>query len=200
MKRILLILLITLTVSRFFAGDFNDTGLVSGWQFSPLQVDVGLNGSKKLVDEKTHVFLALGLFLIQQRSALLSFAFVANTLQENFGLQLNPFLIGVATDKNYGISIGFENYSKKCYGLQIGLLNHIWAGETVEKHKELVQIIGVNIADTVFLGVVNDTDKIQIGLLNNGRRGTFFQLGLLNYNPGSFLPWMPLVNFDMGRK
>ena len=200
MRKTVLILLALLTLQSSRAGDFNDTGVISNRRFFPLQIDVGLVSNKKLIDEKTDTFLALGLFLIQQRSAVLSFAFIANTLQNNCGIQLNPFPIGVATDRNYGISVGFENYCKKCCGIQIGILNHLWAGEEIEKHKELLQIIGVNIADTVFLGVVNDTDKIQIGLLNNGRRKTYFQLGLLNYNPGSYLPWMPLVNFDMGRK
>ena len=26
------------------------------------------------------------------------------------------------------------------------------------------------------------------------------QIGLLNYNPNSYVPWMPLINFDMGKK
>ena len=30
--------------------------------------------------------------------------------------------------------------------------------------------------------------------------GATFQLGLLNYNPRSYIPWLPIVNWDMGRK
>ena len=63
------------------------------------------------------------------------------------------------TDRNYGISYGFENYSKKNYGLQMGVLNHIWSGREIEKHTELLQFCGINIADSVFIGLLNDTDK-----------------------------------------
>ena len=38
---------------------------------------------------------------------------------------------------------------------------------------------------------------IQIGMFNTGG---FLQLGLLNYNPRSYIPWLPLVNWDMGRE
>lgn len=200
MRKNLLILPVMIFTVALWGGDFNDKGLISGWNFAPLQVDIGLVKSRKLVDESSDTLLALGLFMVQQKSSLLSFALVANHLQNNYGLQLNPLPFGTATDKNYGISIGFENYAKKCYGMQIGILNHVWAGAEIEKHKELLQFCGINIADTVFIGILNDSDKVQIGLLNNGRFGALFQIGLLNYNPGSYLPWMPLVNWDMGRR
>ena len=38
---------------------------------------------------------------------------------------------------------------------------------------------------------------IQIGMFNTGG---FLQVGLLNYNPKSYIPWLPLVNWDMGRE
>ena len=79
-------------------------------------------------------------------------------------------------------------------------MNHSWGGEEIEKHNELLQLCGINIADSVYIGIVNDSDKVQIGLLNNGRNGALFQIGLLNYNPNSYVPWMPLINFDMGKK
>ena len=200
MKKLFPILWTILFLSVAVAGDFNDKGLISGWGFAPLQVDAGLIESRKLVDESSNTFLALGLILVQQKSSILSLALVATHLQNNYGLQLNPFPMGTATDNNYGISVGFENYTKRCYGVQIGILNHIWAGGIIEKHTELMQFCGINIADSVFIGILNDTDKVQIGLLNNGRYGAAFQIGLLNYNPKSYLPWMPLINFDMGRK
>lgn len=199
-KKIAVILLMTvLFFSTATAGDFDDKGLISDWSFAPVQIDAGLIKNRKLVDESSNTFLALGLFMIQQKSACISFAVIANHLQKNYGLQLNPFPIGTAADINYGISLGFENYCKKCYGIQIGIFNHIWAGDAIEKENERQQFLGINIADTVFIGVLNATEKIQIGLLNSGARGAMFQLGLLNYNPKSYLPWMPLINFDMGR-
>ena len=45
----------------------------------------------------------------------------------------------------------------------------------------------------------------QFGLFNftpgteNFEEKTSFQLGLLNYNSKSYIPWLPLVNWDMGR-
>ena len=189
-----------LFLSLLHGGDFNDKGALYGWRFVPLQVDLSLVKQVKLADESSHAFLTLGLFIVQQHSSILSLATVATHLQKNYGLQLNPLPMGTATDVNYGISLGFENYCKKNYGLQIGLLNHIWAGEAVEKENEFTQLCGINIADTIFVGIINDTSKVQIGLLNNGRCGAAFQIGLFNYNPKSYLPWMPLINFDMGRE
>lgn len=200
MKKILLMFLITLSLCALRGGDFNDKGVITGWHFAPLQLDAGLVESRKLVDESADTIFAFGLFTVQQKSAVVSLGLVANHLQNNYGLQLTPFLLGTATDNNYGISFGFENYSKRCYGIQIGILNHSWGGEEIEKHNELLQLCGINIADSVYIGIVNDSDKVQIGLLNNGRNGALFQIGLLNYNPNSYVPWMPLINFDMGKK
>ncbi|MBO5682158.1 MAG: hypothetical protein J6T08_10655, partial [Lentisphaeria bacterium] len=59
------------------------------------------------------------------------------------------------------------------------------------------QILGINIVDTVLIGLINDLGTVQIGLLNG--RGCV-QIGLLNYNPKSYIPWLPLVNWDMGRE
>ena len=55
----------------------------------------------------------------------------------------------------------------------------------------------MNIADTIYLGLVNISNKFQIGLLNLGP-GAILQIGLLNYNPKSYIPWLPIVNWDMG--
>ena len=198
MKKILSVLLAVFIFQTLFSGEFNDKGAVSGWSFAPVQFDVGLVNSKKLVDESSDTFFSFGVFMLQQKSAVLSVALVANTLQNNYGIQVNPFPIGVGTDVNYGISLGFENYSKKCYGIQLGLLNHSWAGRQIAKECEAVQVLGMNIADTVYIGAVNISDKVQLGVLNMSP-GAAFQIGLLNYNLKSYIPWMPLINFDMGR-
>ena len=145
--------------------DFKDKGLISNKTFFPLQVDVGLIENRKLVDESTNTLLSLGLFLLEQKSAILSLGCLVNALQNNYGLQFSPFL-GVATDVNYGVSLGFENYAKKCYGIQAGIFNHHFEGKSIQKEKERLQILGVNIADTVFIGLINLTSKIQIGLFN----------------------------------
>ncbi len=198
MKRVLLILVSAVTVFAAFSGDFDGKGVVSGWKFFPLQVDAGLINDKKLVDENTDTFLSLGVFLLQQKSAVVSYSCIANVLQNNYGVQLPPLILGSLTDNNYGISFGWQNYCKNCYGIQIGILNNSWAGEPIEENRKRVQIFGANIADTVYLGLVNISNKIQIGVLNLSP-GAAFQIGLLNYNPKSYVPWLPVINWDMGR-
>lgn len=193
----LTLLLLTVALPAIYGGYFDDKGWISGWKFFPLQVDVGLVKDKKLVDESTHTFFSFGLFILQQKSAVLSTAFVANTLYDNYGIQINPLLMGTVTDNNYGISFGFENYCKKCYGIQLGILNHSWGSYPVEKECELLQFLGVNVADKVYLGFLNFSDDVQIGVFNISPRGAAFQLGLLNYNPKSYIPWMLLFNFSM---
>ncbi|MBQ7395508.1 MAG: hypothetical protein IJW08_03100 [Lentisphaeria bacterium] len=200
MKKFLPALLLTMILqATLYSADFENKGAVSGWSFSPLQVDVGLVHNKKLFDESTDTFLSLGVFILRQKSAVLSYAFVANTLQNNYGVQLPPLFLGTATDNNYGISLGWQNFCKKCYGIQIGLLNNSWSGEPVEENRKRTQILGINIADTVYAGLVNISNMIQIGLVNISP-GALFQIGLINYNPRSYIPWMPLINFNMGRE
>ena len=199
MKKFALILFTAAVIPALSAGYFDDKGWISGWKFAPLQIDLSLVKHHKLVDESSSTLFSFGLFLIEQKSAVFSSALVANSLQNNYGLQVNPLFMGTVTEKNYGISIGFENYSKKCYGIQLGVLNHSWAGEEIEKERERLQIFGINIADTVYCGLVNISNKVQIGIFNVSPGGAF-QIGLLNYNLKSYIPFLPLINWDMGRK
>ena len=199
MKKFILVLLTALLFApALSAGDFDDKGLLTGWRFFPLQLDAGLVKSRKLVDEETNTFISVGLLLLEQKSAVLSVALLANRLQNNYGIQL-PLFLGAATDNNYGISLGWQNYSKNCYGIQLGALNYSFAGKEIEKHNERWQILGINIADLVYLGVLNVTTGFQIGVCNLSP-GNSLQIGLLNYNARSFIPWCPLINFDMGNK
>lgn len=200
MMKYFLCLWMCLTVAAIHAGDFDDPGWISGWSFSPLQIDTGFIQSRKLVDETTDTFLSLGVFTLQQKSAVLSVGMLANLLQNNYGLQIAALFLGTATDNNYGISFGVDNYCKRCYGIQLGILNHSWGGKEIKKETEFFQFCGANIADTVYLGVVNVADKFQIGLFNIGQNGATLQIGLLNYNPKSYIPWLPLINFDMGKR
>lgn len=199
MKKPLFLILTILLPFLDFAGEFIDKGAISGWKFTPLQLDAGLIENRKLVDESTDTLFSFGLFILQQKSAVFSMAFIANTLQNNYGIQITPLFLGVVTDNNYGISFGWENNCKNCYGIQLGILNHSWAGEEIVPERKRVQVCGANIADTVYLGIFNMSNKIQIGLVNMSP-GATFQLGLLNYNPRSYIPWFPIVNWDMGRK
>ena len=199
MKKILLVPLFLLLVTINYDGDFDDTGLISGWKFAPLQVDVGLGDSNnKLIDENSHTILSLGLFTLQQKSAVVSFATLNNSLQNNYGIQAS---LTNGTFNNYGISCSIISMSKKNYGIQVGILYN----ETVDSSG---QICGINIADKVSLGIVNwestsdDANKSQsffsAGLFNYGT--SIVQVGLLNYNPNSYFPWMPFINCGIGKK
>ena len=199
MKKFALILFTAAVIPALSAGYFDDKGWISGWKFAPLQIDLSLVKHHKLVDESSNTLFSFGLFLIEQKSAVFSSALVANSLYNNYGLQINPLFMGTVTEKNYGISIGFENYSKRCYGIQLGVLNHSWAGEEIEKERERLQIFGINIADTIYCGLVNISNKVQIGIFNASPGGAF-QIGLLNYNLKSYIPFLPLINWDMGRE
>lgn len=200
MRKILLILLPLFCLFPLITyGDFHKKGAISGWRFAPLQLDASLVKDRRLVDESSHTFFAFGLFILRQKSAILSIAPIANTLQNNYGLQINPICMGTATDKNFGLSFGFENYCKKNYGIQLGLWNYGFAGEKIEKENERTQILGLNIADFLYIGLANFSNEIQLGLFNFSK-DALFQVGLINFNPSSYIPWMPILNFNMGRK
>ena len=84
--------------------------------------------------------------------------------------------------KNYFLQCGLTACTEKNYFLSVSLINLI-------EHNYGLQI-GVGNFSTHNSG-------IQIGMFNTGG---FLQLGLLNYNPKSYIPFMPLSNFDMGKK
>lgn len=197
MKKFFYILIAVVFVFILRADDYNDPGLIKGKPFFPIQLDAGLVNNYRLVDKSTNTIFSLGLFLVQQKSSIISCGTIVSALQNNYGLQFSPF-IGVATDNNYGISLGWENYAKNCYGIQIGIFNHHFEKNNIQKENERLQICGINIADTVFVGLVNLTSKFQIGLFNLGRAK--FQIGLLNFNPKSYVPIFPIVNWDMGKE
>ena len=56
----------------------------------------------------------------------------------------------------------------------------------------------VNIDGDWQFGLFNYCDKTSYSCKEPPKTGTF-QFGLLNYNNKSYLPWLPLINFDMGR-
>ena len=177
--------------------DFEDRGLISGWKFTPLQISVGLTDDNAILfDESTDTFFSFGLFTLQQKSAVLSFAAIANSLIDNYGLQTTPF--GSATKKNYGLLLGLFNFCEDNYGVQIGaLFNESFTQRTG-------QYFGINIADKVQIGGANmgplrsgytNPFYFQLGAFNYG--DTPVQIGALNYNPRSYVPLLPLVNFAM---
>jgi len=89
---------------------------------------------------------------------------------------------------------------KNIVGFQIGLFNNC--------DNTCIQLGAVNGDGRIQFGLVNINKRegVQIGLFNASHDGyvvslnTSVQLGLLNYNPRSYIPWLPLINWDMGKK
>lgn len=142
----------------------------SDYKFTPIQLS--WSWDTYLFDTENNTILTLG-GMFEQKSAVLSLGYI-NIIE-----------------RNYGISVGIANLTRKNYGLKFGIFN--WSGIDIKAF----QVLGINIAEAVQIGVVNDDAPVQIGVVNGSGK---FQIGLWNYCPGSYLPHFPLINFDMGKK
>ena len=215
--------------------DDTKKGLIRDWNFAPLQLGVGLDSCKNLVDENSNTIFTFGLLFMEQKSAVFLFSSISQ-LRQNYGFQLG--LLQTFADDNYGVMAALVNGSHYGYGLKFGLIN-------IKSKFEQVQLMGIDFADLFYVGLIHlncpvsiglanlaDTAYCQIGALNDGSKGVqiglgningdwqfglfnycdktsysweeppktgTFQFGLLNYNNKSYLPWLPLINFDMGR-
>ncbi|MBE6358509.1 MAG: hypothetical protein E7057_04590 [Lentisphaerae bacterium] len=212
MKKFLLIILSAVVVSSAFAGEFDSKGVISGWKFAPVQVGVGIFESANLFDSDSVALFSIGLLGIQQHSSTISVGGITE-LKNNYGIQVSAASL---TDRNYGLMIGLlENCTdtNENYGMKIGLFN-------VSGKFKLVQFFGINFFDLMHIGIANLNAPLQVGFLNANAGGYhnrnicwqfgifnaadhdssfIFQLGLLNYNSKSYIPWLPLVNWNMGR-
>ena len=214
MKKLLLVILAVGIVSSVFSGEFDGKGLISDWKFAPVQVGVGIFESANLFDADSVALFSIGLAGIQQHSSIISIGGITE-LKKNYGIQVSAASL---TDRNYGLMIGLlENCTdvNENYGVKIGLFN-------VSGKFKLAQFLGINCFDLLHIGIANLNAPLQIGIFNacdggyedrgiNWQIGIFnvaadydssftFQLGLLNYNPRSYIPCLPLVNWDMGRE
>lgn len=178
-----------------------EKGFVTGWKFSPLQIGLGIAPCRNLMDKTTNTFFSFGLWKIEQESSVLSLCTI-NHLGHNYGLQLSP--LAVLSDNNYGISFApLLNGVHENYGVQLGMFN-------LKGKYEMINILGLQIADTVQIGAINGFAPVQIGVLNAGydnektlfqagivnTGNSYFQIGLLNHNPGAWIPWFPIINFS----
>ena len=101
---------------------------------------------------------------------------------------------------NEGYYFLYDNKEKNMIGFQLGLLNNC--------NNACIQLGAFNGDGGKFqfgLVNVNKNDGVQIGLFNATShrvvdKETSFQIGLLNYNPKSYIPWLPLVNWDMDKE
>lgn len=182
-----------------FAGTAGDNGGKSvDNKFVPLQLTWGLTETSGITGNDNDTVLSLGLLCLEQNSSVLSFAGWKNQQENNYGVQTG--LIVAGSRCNYAVVCAPAAVVNKNYGVQISLL-----GMTGEM--ECLQLLGVNIADEIQIGLINSAEHkvfsedfderfLQIGLFNEGGK---FQIGLLNYNPRSWIPFLPLFNCNMGR-
>ena len=100
--------------------------------------------------------------------------------------------------RNKGYRTYYDSQEKDVTEVQFGLFNSC--------KKSGVQFGLINGGGTIQSGLcnLNKTDGFQFGLFNASiniyNKETSFQLGLLNYNPKSYIPWLPFVNWDMGQE
>ena len=90
-------------------------------------------------------------------------------MEENNGLAANIWSFG---DKNNGLAVGGFNAWAKNNGVSVGLANFVYDKKS-------------------------GRNTLQIGIFNQANSG--LQIGLLNYNPNAFIPWMPLINWVIPR-
>ena len=100
-------------------------------------------------------------------------------LQESAVISFAP-VSGI--NKNYFLQCGLTGCTEKNYFLSVSLIN------LVKQNFGLQLGIG---------NISTHNSGIQIGLFN---MGGWLQLGLFNYNPRSYIPWLPFINWDMGRQ
>ena len=214
MKKLLLVILAVGIVSSGFTGEFDGKGLISGWKFVPLQVGAGIFESANLFDADSVSLFSFGFARVQQHSSIISLGGLTR-LENNYAIQMSASSLA---DRNYGLMIGMylnATHSGNNCGVKIGLFN-------VSLKFKLLQFLGINCFDLLHIGIANINAPLQIGIFNacdggyddrgiNWQLGILnvaadydssftFQIGLLNYNPKSYIPWLPLVNWDMGRE
>ena len=207
MKKLFILLLTVMCIATALTDDFSQKGLISDWKFVPLQVGVGLFSPSQLFDTDSTALFSLGLLGVKQRSSIISVGGITE-LKNNYGIQVSAASL---TNHNYGLMIGLENCAgvDENYGLKVGLFN-------ISGKFNKGQFAGIDFFEYLHIGIINYHAPWQIGLINAsekcffqvglfnaaGKKGknTNFQIGLLNYNSKSYIPWLPLVNFSFGGK
>lgn len=151
-------------------------------------------------------FLKAGLLNISENNWALAAAPV-NFDNKNYGLQVGMY--NQTAFQDWGMQAGIYNQNGM---IQLGLFNlhgRFQLGLLNKCDNACVQIGAINGGDgEIQLGLVNVNrkDGVQIGVFNASDNGcvvgrkSSIQFGLLNYNPKSYIPWLPLVNWDMGRE
>jgi hypothetical protein len=121
---------------------------------------------------------------------------VFSLLNENNGLSLGLFNMG----NNNGITLGLCNLVIDNDGISFGVINLLEnnAGVSIGLVNRMIAGGGKSSGTSVGVANISQNSVFQFGIYNQSEGG--FQLGLLNYNSRSYIPWLPLVNWDMGRE
>ena len=90
----------------------------------------------------------------------------------------------IATGTHYGLSLSLCQTGYESYGI-VGVVVNVF-----EKNKGvMIVIVNCCVPENG-----SSENYLQIGAFNSARNG--LQIGLLNYNPKAFIPWMPLFNYS----
>lgn len=192
----------------------NEGDGVWDWDWTPLQLGVAPLPCCQLVQGSAEVYgVAVGVLLLQQRSALASVALV-NGIKSNYLAELGVLSF---CDTNYVLNVGalFANCDIRNYGVNAGIFTHqqenfgLSVGAFTFCGANFGLCVGIRNAGSELycpycsdrpqsrwhgmqIGLVNEGDGLQIGLLNIG---TGVQLGLLNYNEEGIAGCLPFINF-----
>ncbi len=94
-------------------------GVIPDVPFTPLQITVLPIDNVPLFNGKTDCFFALGLFLLNQKSTIISFAPFQGSNNNYF---LKAGLLNIS-EYNWALAAAPVNFDMKNYGLQVGLYN-----------------------------------------------------------------------------
>ena len=121
---------------------------------------------------------------------------VFSLLNENNGLSLGLFNMG----NNNGITLGLCNLVIDNDGISFGVINLLEnnAGVSIGLVNRMIAGGGKSSGTSVGVANISQNSVFQFGIYNQSEGG--LQIGLLNYNSKSYIPWLPLVNWDMGRE
>ncbi len=107
-------------------------------------------------------------------------------------------LINVGASSN-GLAVGFSNVFLKNSGVCIGVIN-----DAVDRNTALTggKIKRSSTPNWLQIGLFNlASEGVQFGLFNVAEPAedakSIIQIGLINHNPESNIPWMPLINWNI---
>jgi len=180
MKKFLLVLCGAILSFNVYAHGSLQVDLLGEVSWTPVNISIfPIHLFSPLHTDIRGVYLAPGLVGFARNISGISCGILIVTKEKSCGIAANVFSLG---QEHYGISLGLVNLFDRCNGLAVGCVNLMTYNNGVS------------------VGVVNlePHSIFQLGLFNSSKSG--LQIGLLNYNSKSYIPWLPLINWDMGKE